>query len=300
MKRNAKRTLRRGMKGGNLINLNNTGYNYYNSYLSKQNNKPIPISENIQKLINDLPDPHTQNNTPHKQPEPPPQWLTRNDGLLQPPQSQEELRPQLPVKTKNKRRNSVKPYVPPTFKFGQQPLPYQPPPRPPQAPPRPPQAPPRKQKRLALVEQRQLILTQILNKINYSFKLIQVYLVEIKNKLKALGYHFDAKELEQDIVYMKKNIEKQIIPSTTYYFQFKNIFNNSYTEIYDYAIRNIMDMIKVINNEKTSYFVIFERTKDKNKKLEEIVKLFEIIKKEYKKIYNIVSELFDSLKFLQA
>ena len=85
-------------------------------------------------------------------------------------------------------------------------------------------------------------------------------------------------------------IYREIIPNRTNYGIY--IFKNVYIGKYNYAIRNIIHTIELINKKKTSsYFVIFERTKDKNKKLEEIVKMFENIKEEYAKIYNNVIKL---------
>ena len=278
MKRNAKRTLRRHMKGGINISefdpikkkeIENSSSNPHINNMQELIDSSKSNPDEKQSVLSVVPDIYSGHSTTPQQ----------NGNLLQ-PQSQ----PQLTVNTTKRkgrlrnrvhgRRNSVKQSDPP--------IPYQ----------SPPQAPPQEQKRLPLVKKRQLILTKILNKINYSFDLIKYYLNEINDELIKLDYRSDAKyikkSLESDLSDMITNIYTQIIPNRTNYGIY--IFNNFYIEKYNYAIRNIIHTIELINNKKTSYFVIFERTKDKNKKLE-IVKMFENIKKEYAKIYNNVIKL---------
>jgi hypothetical protein len=301
MKRNAKRTLRRGGYTGNPFDSPKTGnpfdtpktgnpFDTPKTDTPKTGNPfdPIPIISNIKSnnktgfydAIAFSPPPPSQPPSQHLPSTPLPR---QKENLLQPqPQSQQPLQ----VKTKDKNGRL---YVPP-------PSPYQLPPAPPQL----------KQQTLVAIgkQQRQLILKRILDKIDYSFKLIKHYLNEINNELIDLDYRSDAKviknSLELDLSSMITNIKTQIIPSRTYHINFTFIFNTSYREIYNYAIRNIMDIIKLINNEKKSnekksYFVFLKRNKDKdkdkNKKLEEIVKMFEKIKEEYTKIYNNVSKL---------
>ena len=279
MKRNAKRTLRRGMKGGkeDLINFNAPTYNNYLSEKEKKNpylnsmkdlfslSKSNPDENQSVLSVQDIDSGHSTT--------PQPSLPKQNGNLLQP-----QLTAKTKTKKRNGRRNSVKQSDPP--------IPYQPPPK----------APPQKQKPLSLVEKQQLILTKTLNKINYSSNLIKYYLNKINYELIKLDYHSDAKyikeSLESDLSNMITYIYREIIPNIiTDYGMFTYIFNTSYKEIYNYAIRNIIHTIELINNKKTSYFVIFERTKDKNKKLEEIVKMFENIKKEYAKIYNICKNI---------
>lgn len=251
MKRNAKRTLRRGGSTENSL-INSLINSTYLNQRAKNNN--VWSNSSVNNLSQLSPQPTTPLQPP-PQPTSPPQHRGQHRGQ------------RLPL-----RRQSDPP------------IPYQP----------PPQVPPQEQKRLSLVEQRQLILTKTLNKINYSSNLIKYYLNKINDELIILDYHSDAKyikeSLESDLSDMIIYIDTEIIPNRTNYGIY--IFNNVYIGKYNYAIRNIMHTIELINKKKkSSYFVIFERTKDKNKKLEEIVKMFKIIKKEYAKIYNNVKSV---------